>query len=86
LGIAPGRAALEMLRRAYTDGTQEEKAAALETMGWVGDEQLRMELVQALQGADPHLRDVAYESLWRMEAPGVMVAPSALPENSIPAG
>jgi HEAT repeat protein len=84
LGIAPGRPALEMLRRAYTDGTQEEKAAALETMGWVGDEQLKMELVRALKGDDSHLRDVAFEALWRMEAPGVVVAPSALPEDSIP--
>jgi HEAT repeat protein len=84
LGIAPGRPALEMLRRAYTDGTHEEKAAALETMGWVGDEQLRMELVRALQGEDEHLRDVAYEALWRMEAPGMRVAPAALPEDSVP--
>jgi HEAT repeat protein len=84
LGIAPGRPALEMLRRAYTDGTSEERAAALETMGWVGDEQLKMEIVQALQGTDPHLRDVAYEALWRMEAPGMAVAPTALSTDPSP--
>ncbi|MGA9190157.1 MAG: HEAT repeat domain-containing protein [Anaerolineales bacterium] len=84
LGIAPGRPALEMLRRAYTDGTHQEKAAALETMGWIGDEQLRLELVRALKGDDSHLRDVAYEALWRMEAPGMHIAPAALPEGSVP--
>lgn len=86
LGIAPGRPALEMLRRAYNDGTHEEKAAALETMGWIGDEQLRLELMRALQGEDAHLRDVAYEALWRMEAPGTVTAPAAIPEDSAPAG
>ncbi len=74
LGIAPGRAALEMLRRAFSDGSPDEKAAALESMGWIGDEQLRMEILRALGGDDPHLRDVAYEALWRMEAPGVKTA------------
>jgi hypothetical protein len=56
----------------------------LETMGWIGDEQLRLELVRALKGDDSHLRDVAYEALWRMEAPGMHIAPAALPEGSVP--
>ncbi|MFP3853025.1 MAG: HEAT repeat domain-containing protein [Anaerolineales bacterium] len=68
LGLAPGRASLEMLRRALNQGTPEEKIAALQTMGWVAKGELDLELKQALNSGEPHLRDAAYEALWRQAA------------------
>ena len=57
-----------MLRRALNSGSHDEKAAALETIGWAGANELRMEIDQALHGDDPHLQDIAFEALWRLEA------------------
>ena len=69
VGVAPGRGALEMLRRALANGTEEEKAAALEAIGWVGGEMYMPDLERALRGDDPQLRDAAFEALWRLRAP-----------------
>lgn len=69
-GIAPGRAALEMLRKALANGSPEQRIAAIEALGWVGGKALEMELQQALQGGEPYLKDAAFESLWRQSAAG----------------
>jgi HEAT repeat protein len=70
LGVAPGKAALEMVRRALTSGTPEERLAALETIAWIDGGDLDMELRQALHGEDSYLRDTAFEALWRQRAGG----------------
>jgi HEAT repeat protein len=70
LGVAPGRAALEMLRRALNRGTPEEQLAALETIIYAGGEELNLELTHALHAEDPHLRDAAFEAVWRLHAAG----------------
>ena len=71
LGVAPGKATTEMLRRALSNGSLEEKIAALEVLGWGAGEELTLELYKALESGDDHLRDVAYESLWRLATTGV---------------
>ncbi|KPK89360.1 MAG: hypothetical protein AMJ88_17710 [Anaerolineae bacterium SM23_ 63] len=71
LGVAPGSAAMEMVRRALNKGTEDEKIAALEAIAMAGDEELGLELYQALHGPEPFLRDAAYEALWRLRAAGV---------------
>ena len=71
LGVVPGHAALEMLRRALTKGTPEEKIAALEAIAWAGGEELGLELYQALYASEPYLRDAAFEALWRLRAAGI---------------
>lgn len=71
LGVAPGKAATEMLRRALSSGTFNEKAAALEVLGWGPGEELTLELYKELESGDDHLRDVAFESLWRLSSTGV---------------
>ncbi len=71
LGVAPGSAAMEMVRRALNKGTEDEKIAALEAIALSGDEELGLELYQALHGSEPYLRDAAYEALWRLRATGV---------------
>ncbi len=69
VGVAPGRGALEMLRRALANGKEDEKAASLEAIGWVGGEMFMPDLDRALRGDDPQLRDAAFEALWRLRAP-----------------
>ncbi len=71
LGVAPGKAATEMLRRALSNGSFDEKIAALEVLGWGAGEELTLELYKALESGDDHLRDVAFESLWRLSTRGV---------------
>lgn len=68
LGVAPGRAALEMVRRALHQGTPDEQVAAVETIGWVDAGELDMELRQTLEGGETYLRDAAFEALWRQRA------------------
>jgi HEAT repeat protein len=70
LGVAPGRAALEMLRRALNRGTPEEQLAALETIIFAGGDELNLELTHALHAEEPHLRDAAFEAIWRLKAAG----------------
>ena len=71
LGVSPGKAATEMLRRALSNGSLDEKIAALEVLGWGAGEELTLELYQALESGDDYLRDVAFESLWRLSTTGV---------------
>ncbi|MEE8121616.1 MAG: HEAT repeat domain-containing protein, partial [Anaerolineales bacterium] len=81
LAVAPGRAALEMLRRALNKGSDDEQIAALEAIIWAGGEELAMELFQALSSPEPHLRDGAYEALWQLRASGVEIR-SSMPSRS----
>ena len=74
LAVAPGRAALEMVRRALNKGKPEEQIAALEAIAWMGGEELSLELFQALRSSEPHLRDAAFEALWQLSASGVDIA------------
>ncbi len=71
LGVAPGKAAYEMVRRALGEGTLQERTAAMEAIGWTSAGAFCMELYQALNGAEDSLRDSAYEALWRLSAAGV---------------
>jgi len=73
LGVAPGKAALEMVRRALTKGSPEEQVAALEAIAWSQTDELNMELSQALKSGLPHLRDAAFEALWQMQASGMTI-------------
>lgn len=78
LGLAPGRPAMEMIRRVYSNGTPEEKLAALEAIASTGSEEFNLELAAALRSDDPQIRDAGYEALWRLTAPS-----AALPVTSV---
>jgi HEAT repeat protein len=77
LGVAPGRPAMEMARRALSNGTPEEKLAALEAIAATGSGDFSLELNAALRSEDAQMRDAGYEALWRMTAPS-----AALPVTS----
>lgn len=68
LGVASGRPALEMTRRVLTNGTPEERLAALEAMAWSGSEEFNLEIAASLRSEDAHVRDAAFEALWRLRA------------------
>ncbi|MCJ7512359.1 MAG: HEAT repeat domain-containing protein [Anaerolineales bacterium] len=70
LGIAPGKSSQEMLRRAITSSSLDESIAGLELAGWVSHGEFGLEIERAMNSGDPHLRDAAYEALWRQAAPG----------------
>jgi HEAT repeat protein len=71
VGMVPGRAALDLVRRALNNGSADEQIAAIEALGWSGGEELSMELYKALRSGEDHLRDAALETLWRLTATGV---------------
>ncbi len=71
LAIAPGKAALELLRQALNKGKDEEKIAALEAIGNNAAEEMSLELQQALKSDQDYLRDSAFEALWRINASGL---------------
>jgi HEAT repeat protein len=71
LGVGPGRASLQTLRKALKDGTTTEKAAALDALAWTGDPDVIPDIAHALRSPIPYLRDVAFEAIWRMSASGL---------------
>jgi HEAT repeat protein len=71
VGIVPGRGALDLVRRALHNGTADEQIAAIEALAWTGGDELSMELYKALRSGEDHLRDSAFETLWRVAATGV---------------
>ncbi|MEJ2012335.1 MAG: HEAT repeat domain-containing protein [Anaerolineales bacterium] len=73
MAVASDRAALDLVRRALTKGSQDEQIAALEAIVWAGADDLSLELSQALSSPQPHLRDAAYEALYQMDAAGIPV-------------
>lgn len=77
LGVAPGRASFQTVRKALSDGTMVEKAAALDALAWTGDPDVIPDIVRALRSSTPYLRDVAFEALWRLSASGLEL-PTAL--------
>jgi HEAT repeat protein len=70
LGVGPGGASLQTVRKALKDGSTAEKAAALDALAWTGDPDVVSDIAHALRSSTPYLRDVAFEALWRMNASG----------------
>jgi HEAT repeat protein len=77
MAVAPGRPALEMVRRALNKGSQEEKISALEAIVWVGGDELSLEIFQALGSGEAYLRDAAFEALWQLHASGTNILAQA---------
>lgn len=80
LGVAPGKGALEMLRRALLSGKIKQRIAALEAIAWHAGSDLMLEVTQALSSEEPDLRHAAFEALWRMDASGSTTSASPQPD------
>jgi hypothetical protein len=75
LGVAPGKGALEMVRRALLSGKVEYQIAALEALGWYGGQEFVLDVVKALAMQSPLARNTAYETLVLLEASGAKITP-----------
>ena len=82
LGVAAGRPALEMTRRVLSNGTSEERLAALEAMAWTGSGEFNLEIAGSLRSEDAHVRDAAFEALWRLRAASAELPVPVLAERT----
>ncbi len=71
LGLGPGRAALETIRRTLSAGSIEEKLAAMAILPGLDAAELSIDLYAALRSEEAQLRDASFEALWRQAAAGV---------------
>jgi HEAT repeat protein len=79
LGIAPGKGALEMLRRVLNEGSPQHKVAALEAIGWFGLSELKVEVINALRDEHDQVRQAAYECYRWLVAMGQRLAERTQP-------
>jgi HEAT repeat protein len=65
-GLAPGAPALAMLARAVREGEPRQRAAAVETLGHLGDRDLLQDLCMGLNDNESSVRSLAFEALWSL--------------------
>lgn len=75
MGVPPGPPALTVLFRVTTEGTPDERAAAVEALGYHGNASVARELYLALNDADARVRDHAFEALHRIASTGEKLPP-----------
>lgn len=70
MGIAPGKAAVDLLLLAIREGDEEQRLAALERAGRSGEPRSLPAVYEACSTARGELHTVAYQALWRLAAAG----------------
>ncbi len=65
-GLAPGAPALAMLGRAIREGQPRQRAAAVETLGHLGDREFLQDLCMGLSDNESYVRSMAFETLWSL--------------------
>lgn len=65
-GLAPGAPALAMLQRAIREGEPRQRAAAVETLGHLGDREFLQDLCMGLSDNESSIRSLAFEALWSL--------------------
>jgi HEAT repeat protein len=65
-GLAPGAPALAMLERAIREGEPRQRAAAVETLGHLGDREFLQDLSMGLSDNESSVRSLAFEALWSL--------------------
>jgi HEAT repeat protein len=71
MGVAPGRAAVDLLLLAMKEGSEEQRLAALDTAGRIAEAQAVPFIKQIYECEKGELREAAYSALWRMAAAGI---------------
>lgn len=71
LALGSDRASVELLKKALNDGSFDLRLAALETLSWGIGEELTLDVFRLLDSGDEHVRDAAFEALWRLASTGV---------------
>jgi HEAT repeat protein len=71
MGVAPGKAAVDLLLLAMREGSQEQRVAALDTAGRMAEARAVPIMKQIYEGEQGELREAAFTALWRMAAAGI---------------
>ena len=74
MGISAGKGVHEVLRRALLTGSQDQQIASLKTIASFGISDLLMDVFEALNSEEQEIKNVAFESLWKLEAGGVEIS------------
>jgi len=74
MGISAGKGVHEVLRRALLTGGQDQQIASLKTIASFGISDLLMDVFEALNSEEQEIKNVAFESLWMLEAGGVEIS------------
>lgn len=75
MGVAPGKPAYEMLRKAVTEGDEDQRVAAIYYLGWSADANAILPIYQIYFSSQGELREAAYNALWNMAACGAALPP-----------
>ncbi len=71
MGVAPGLPALQLLHKVLSQGTPEQKEAALERVPYYPGEDWAREVYRILFDRPSALRDAAFEAVWTLHISGV---------------
>jgi HEAT repeat protein len=66
-GLAPGAPALAMLQRVIREGEPRQRAAAVETLGSLGDRDLVQDINMGLSDNESSVRSLAFDALWSLQ-------------------
>ncbi len=75
IGVAPGRAAVDLLLLALKEGKEEQRLAALDTIRLTGDSHGVLPVYQVFYSTHGDLFEAAYQTLWHLAASGVSLPP-----------
>ena len=73
IGIAPGKAAQDLLIRALKDGNEEQKLAALEYIAQNTVSSAVLKIYELLYSGQGDLREAAYNALWLLAGAGILL-------------
>lgn len=77
MGVAPGKPAYDMLRRALKEGNPDQKMAALYYLGMSADVAAITPIYQLYSTSQGELRETAFTSIWNMAICGLPLPPPA---------
>jgi len=81
MGVAPGRPAYEMLRRALKEGNPDQKMAALYYLGLSADLTAIPSIYQLYSSSQGELRETAFTAIWNMALCGLPLPPPSETEK-----
>jgi hypothetical protein len=70
LGVAPGKAAVDLLLLAMQEGNEDQRLAALDLAGRLAETQAGPIAGEILTQNSVELREMAFTTLWRLSAAG----------------
>lgn len=75
MGVAPGKPAYEMLRKAVKEGDEDQRVAAVYYLGLSADAEAALPIYQSYFSSQGEMREAAFSALWNMAACGTPLPP-----------